>query len=123
MIERLRQREEWQFFAELPRASRSVTVAWWIILLMRGLLPAAFAVAAGLLVGSVQRGTGVVGALVGVGAVFVVVQILSPLQAQVGANLGERLTGPRRPSGWATGPGWTIARRSPGPSRARGRTR
>jgi ATP-binding cassette, subfamily B, bacterial len=92
VLARLRQREEWQFFAELPRASRPVAIAWWTLLVMRGLLPAVFAVAAGLLVAAVQRGSGVVGALAGVGALFVLVQILSPIQAQVGANLGERLT-------------------------------
>ena len=46
----LRARAEWQFFAILPRADRALAAAWWAVLLLRGLLPAALAVAMGVLV-------------------------------------------------------------------------
>ena len=56
MIERLRARNEWKFFGVLPKADRPLAVAWWVVLSLRGLLPALFAIAMGVLVGAVQRG-------------------------------------------------------------------
>ena len=52
MIEKLRARKEWKFAAILPRADKGLAIAWWIILAVRGLLPAVFAIAMGWLVGS-----------------------------------------------------------------------
>jgi len=91
MIERLRAREEYQFFAVLPKADRRLATAWWLLLVLRGTLPAVFAVTVGVLVNAVQDGDPLGGPLAAVGAVFVTVQMLSPLHAQTGANLGERL--------------------------------
>ena len=85
-----RQREEWQFFAVLHRASAGLAVTWWALIAASGLLPAAFSVSVGLLVGAIGHGDALV-ALVFVGAVFLATQILSPLRGQVGANLGDRL--------------------------------
>ena len=56
MLERLRSRAEWTFFGILPRADRALALAWWTVLVSRGLLPALFAIVAGGLVGAVQRG-------------------------------------------------------------------
>ena len=56
MIERLRARNEWIFAGVLPRADHALAIGWWILLVLRGLLPAIFAVAMGRLVGSIQRG-------------------------------------------------------------------
>ena len=56
MIQRLRDRPEWQFFTMLPRASAPLAALWWLLLIVRGLLPALFALAMGQLVGTVQRG-------------------------------------------------------------------
>ena len=55
MIERLRARKEWKFLGVLPKADRPLAIAWWFALLLRGLLPALFAIAMGVLVGAVQR--------------------------------------------------------------------
>ena len=49
-------RNDWKFFGVLPRADRALAVAWWVVLVLRGLLPAVFAIAIGMLVGAVQRG-------------------------------------------------------------------
>jgi ABC-type multidrug transport system fused ATPase/permease subunit len=92
MVRRLRQRQEWQFFAVLPRAHRPLAVLWWVMLVARGVLPALFAIAMGLLVGAVQRGDPLAGPLVAVGLVFVALQVLTPLHQAVGANLGDRLS-------------------------------
>ena len=91
MWRRLRERGEWKFFAVLPRADRGLALAWWTILLLRGLLPALFAVAMGALVGAVQRGGSLAGPLVVVGAVFVLLQVLVPVHQALSANLGSRV--------------------------------
>src|SRR5262249_17868652 len=54
-VRRLRARQEWQLFAVLPRADRELAVAWWVVLALRGVLPAVFAIAMGLLIAAVQR--------------------------------------------------------------------
>ena len=40
----------------LPKADPGLAAAWWTVLLLRGILPAAFAIAMGVLVGAVQHG-------------------------------------------------------------------
>src|SRR5437667_449211 len=50
VLEPVRARKEWQFFAVLPKADRLLAVAWWLILVLRGVLPALFAIAMGVLV-------------------------------------------------------------------------
>jgi ABC-type multidrug transport system fused ATPase/permease subunit len=86
----LTQRKEWKFFGVLPKADRALAAAWWTALLLRGILPAAFAIAMGVLVGAVQRGAPLAGALAFTGVVFVLSQVLPPLHQAVGANLGDR---------------------------------
>ena len=80
-----------RFFAALPRASRGLAAAWWAALLLRGLLPAALAVATGVLVGAVQHGRPLAGPLAWTGVVFVLLQVMAPLERAVSANLGSRL--------------------------------
>ena len=41
---RLTERKEWIFFAVLPKADLGLAVAWWIALVLRGVLPALFAI-------------------------------------------------------------------------------
>jgi ABC-type multidrug transport system fused ATPase/permease subunit len=83
-------RNEWQFVKTLPKADSVLALAWWTLLVLRGLLPAGFAIAMGVLVGTVERGEPLGGALALVGTVFVLLQILAPLHQAVGANLGSR---------------------------------
>src|SRR3989442_14525068 len=90
MLEGLRARDEWQFFGVLRRADRYLVLAWWSVLLLRGLLPALFAIMVGTLVSAVQRGEPLGAPLGGVGVVFVLLQVLSPLHQAIGANLGSR---------------------------------
>ena len=90
MIERLRARNEWIFAGVLPRADHALAIGWWILLVLRGLLPAIFAVAMGRLVGSIQRGGDLAAPLSLVGIVFVLLQVLPPIHQVVGANLGSR---------------------------------
>jgi ABC-type multidrug transport system fused ATPase/permease subunit len=90
VIEKLRARNEWKFAGVLSQAARGLAVAWWILLVVRGLLPALFAIAMGELVGNIQRGSSLVTPLSLVGLVFVLLQVLSPIHHAVGANLGSR---------------------------------
>ncbi len=81
---------EWKFAGVLPQAGRSLAVAWWTLLVLRGLLPALFAIAMGSLVQAVQRGGDLATPLGLVGVVFVLLQVLAPIHHAVGANLGSR---------------------------------
>src|SRR5262244_1560224 len=89
-MRRLRDRNEWKFFAVLPKADARLAVLWWTILALRGLLPVALALAMGSIVGRVQRGETLSGSLLFAGVVFVLLQILAPIHQAVGANLGDR---------------------------------
>ena len=90
LLVRLRTRNEWKFFAALPRADRRMAALWWLVVAARGLLPALFAIAMGGLVGAVESGAGLAGPLALAGAVFVLLQVLAPLHQALGANLGDR---------------------------------
>jgi ATP-binding cassette, subfamily B, bacterial len=90
MIDRLRARPEWKFFGVVMQADRALALAWWAVLLLRGILPVIFAIAMGLLIGAVQRGDDLIARLVLVGAVFVPMQVLSPIHQCLSAVLGSR---------------------------------
>src|SRR5438093_1473607 len=90
MLQRLRERSEWKFFSVLPKADRTLALLWWMLLVLRGTLPAAFAVEMGLLVGAVQAGASLAFPLTLVGAVFVLLQVLTPIHQAISANLGDR---------------------------------
>jgi ABC-type multidrug transport system fused ATPase/permease subunit len=91
MLRRLFDRAEWKFFRVLPRAGRGLAFSWWAVLLLRGLLPAVFAIAMGALVGAVQRGEGLAAPLGVAGAVFILLQVLTPIHQAISANLGSRV--------------------------------
>jgi ABC-type multidrug transport system fused ATPase/permease subunit len=86
----IRERQEWRFFGVLPRADGALTVAWWVVLVARGMLPAAFAIAMGALVNAVQFGQSLASPLAIVGVAFVLLQVLGPIHTAIGANLGDR---------------------------------
>jgi ABC-type multidrug transport system fused ATPase/permease subunit len=90
VLRKLTERKEWQFFSVLPRADPALAVAWWIVLLLRGVLPAVFAIATGVLVGAAQYGDSLLRPLAFVGVVFVLMQILTPIHTALSANLGDR---------------------------------
>jgi ABC-type multidrug transport system fused ATPase/permease subunit len=90
LLKKLRERQEWQFFSVLPKASRPLAAAWWIVLVLRGTLPAAFALSTGLLVRAVQRDQPLLAPLLIVGSVFILLQILTPIHQAISANLGDR---------------------------------
>ena len=83
-------RKEWRFFAILPRADRFLAALWWIVLILRGILPAAFAIAMGVLVAAVQQGRPLAAPLTLAGSIFVLLQVLGPIHHAMSSNLGDR---------------------------------
>src|SRR5499425_1944555 len=90
MLQQLTERKEWMFFSVLPKAAPGLALGWWLVLLLRGVLPAAFAIAMGVLVGAVERGQPLTGPLALVGAIFILLQVLSPIHQALSNNLGDR---------------------------------
>jgi ABC-type multidrug transport system fused ATPase/permease subunit len=90
MIKNLQAFPEWKFFGVLRQANRPLALAWWSVLVLRGLLPALFAIAMGVVVGAVERSSSLATPLALVGIVFVLLQVLSPLHQAIGANLGSQ---------------------------------
>ena len=90
MIERIRGHDHWRFFGILLQADRTLAVAWWAVLVLRGVLPALMAITIGMLVGAVERGDDLVAPLVLAGGVFLPLQVLSPIHHALSANLGSR---------------------------------
>ena len=90
LFQRLRQRPEWMFFAALPKADARLALAWWAVVVLHGILPALFAIAMGILVGAVQTGDSLTGPLGLIGVLFVLLQVVTPLQTAVSHNLGDR---------------------------------
>ena len=90
MVGRLRTRQELQLAAALGKADRPMAAAWWSLLGLRGLLPAGFSVASGVLVGAIEHRSGLAASIAAVGVLFVLLQVLGPLHTAVSANLGDR---------------------------------
>jgi ATP-binding cassette subfamily B protein len=90
MLKRLLERNEWKFFAVLPQADFRLAFLWWVVVILRGVLPAVFAIAMGVLVSAVQNGGSLAGPLAFTGVVFVLLQAMGPLQTAVSQNLGDR---------------------------------
>jgi ATP-binding cassette, subfamily B, bacterial len=82
--------KEWKFFSVLPKADPALAAAWWTVLVARGVLPAMFGVAMGVLVAAVQRGGDLAGPLLFVGVLFILLQVLPPVHQAISLNLGDR---------------------------------
>jgi ATP-binding cassette, subfamily B, bacterial len=87
---RIRTRQELQLAAALGKADRPMAAGWWALLTLRGLLPAGFSIATGVLVGAIQHRLSLAVPLVVVGVLFLLLQVLGPLHAALSANLGDR---------------------------------
>lgn len=86
----LRRRQEWLFARELFRAAPGYATAWWVLIVLRGVLPALVSLAFGWLVSAVARGVSLTGPLVLVGSLFTLMLMVQPLHQVVSANLGSR---------------------------------
>jgi ATP-binding cassette, subfamily B, bacterial len=90
VLRRFRAHRAWALFGVLPKADRGLALAWWAGVVLRGVLPAAFAVAMGLLVGAVEHGRPLGAPLAVTGAVFMLLQVLPPVHQAISTNLGDR---------------------------------
>jgi ATP-binding cassette subfamily B protein len=86
----LRRRQELQLAAALGRADPAMATGWWSLLALRGLLPAGFSIATGVLVAAIQHRQALGAALAVVGVLFILLQVLGPLHTALSANLGDR---------------------------------
>ena len=91
MIERMRERQEWKFFATMRRAAPGYAFAWWALLALRALLTAAISVAIGWLISAVSSNNSLTAPLALVGFCFTLLLVLQPLNMVVSSNLGARL--------------------------------
>jgi len=89
-LRRFRARQELQLAAALWHADRAMAAGWWSVLALRGLLPAGFAIASGVLVAAVEHHQDLDVPLAVVGIVFILMQVLGPLHTALSANLGDR---------------------------------
>src|SRR5271165_737132 len=87
---RVRARQELQLAGALKSADPAMASGWWSLLTLRGLLPAAFSIATGVLVAAVQHHQNLGVALAVVGVLFILLQVLGPLHTALSANLGDR---------------------------------
>jgi ATP-binding cassette, subfamily B, bacterial len=87
---RLRARQELQLASAVRRADPAMATGWWSLLALRGLLPAGFSIATGVLVAAVQHHTDLGAALAVVGVLFILLQVLGPFHTALSANLGDR---------------------------------
>jgi ATP-binding cassette subfamily B protein len=91
MIDRMRGRQEWQFFRALRRAAPAYAIGWWVLVFLRGTLPAVASIGFGWLVSAVTLGAPLAAPLTMVGVSFTLVLIAQPLHQVVSANLGDRM--------------------------------
>ena len=91
MIARLRDRQEWAFFAALRRAEPGRAAVWWAGLVLRGALPAAIALTSGWLIAAVTNDEPLTAPLTTMAVVFVASQVLGPLHEALGYDLGNRM--------------------------------
>ncbi|MCB0998542.1 MAG: ABC transporter ATP-binding protein [Acidimicrobiales bacterium] len=91
MVERLRSRQEWRFFTALHRAAPARNLAWWVLVVTRGIVPAVVSVGFGWLVASIEDGDPLAGPLALTGTMFTLSMVLHPLHQLVSAGLGDRM--------------------------------
>ena len=82
--------KELQFVGVLRQANPLLAALWWVVLVLRGLLPALFAIVMGALVGAVQAQEGLALPLTAMAVVFASQQLLAPLHQAVSSNLGSQ---------------------------------
>ena len=89
LVRRLREHPQWKFFGVLRCAAPTLAVSWWVILVLRAILPVALGIAGGGLISAVTRQASLTVPLTIVGIVFVALQVFAPLHQAIGANLGS----------------------------------
>lgn len=86
----LRQRAEIRFFATLWQAAPMLAGTWWLLLLVRSVLPTVVSLGLGWLLSAITRDVSLTGPLVLVGASLMTSLVLHPIHQLVSSNLGSR---------------------------------
>jgi ABC-type multidrug transport system fused ATPase/permease subunit len=87
---RLADQQQIVFFRALHRAAPRLSVAWWVLLVLGGVLPALFSVVTGAVIDAIDRSASLIGPLVVTGILFTLMQVIGPVHLVVGQNLGRR---------------------------------
>ena len=90
MVQRVRKSAEYQFLLLLTRVDGRLGGAWWLLILLRAVLPAVFALSMGSLITAVNDGQQVGASLYALGGLFIAMQTLPPLHAAISANLAAK---------------------------------
>ena len=90
-LDRLRRRPELGLNAAMFKAAKPYAWAWWILLVLRGLLTAAISLSIGWLISSVQRDVSLAWSLTVTGVLFTLLLVLQPIHQVVSSNLGSRM--------------------------------
>jgi len=80
-----------RFFVALTRSVPGLACAWWLLLVVRSLVPAGLAITTGLLVGRVESGGDLTLPLAGFALAFVLSQVGPPVHQVVGSQLHDVL--------------------------------
>ena len=89
-LQQLRDRDEWKLPGVLWKADPALAGLWWTVIVLRGVLPAVFGIAMGVLVSAVDRDTNLTVPLAFVGVLFMLLQIIGPIHQAVSASLGDK---------------------------------
>jgi len=87
---RLAGQQQIVFFRALHRAAPGLSVAWWVLLVLGGVLPALFSVVTGAVIDAIDRSASLTGPLVVTGILFTLMQVIGPVHLVVGQNLGRQ---------------------------------
>jgi ATP-binding cassette, subfamily B, bacterial len=87
---RLTASAEWRLLSSLRHGSPPLAATWWVLIAVRGFLPAAFAVAMGALIAAIGAGDALGPPLVALAVVFIALNTLGPVHSTIGAMLGSR---------------------------------
>jgi ATP-binding cassette, subfamily B, bacterial len=85
---------EWQLlFSAIWKASSGLAAAWWSLIVLRALLPTGFAISIGAVVDAISGGWSLQVPIIALAVVFLGLQVLGPLHAELGTVLGLRASG------------------------------
>lgn len=75
------------------QTSKPLAIAWWGLVVLRGVLPAALTLGLGSLLRAVESGGDTSGPLTVVAGAFAILGVSTPIHTQIGAILGDRTSG------------------------------